>query len=317
MAAAAVAAAAVVDVVRPDEQAGPPEAEAQMATIEGQEAVVSALAALGARGVLELSDDACRRTLLSLPSLIQLQTGASCRPEGTESPDRRRVARCGRDGVEVVSTVGGAPQRLLPGCAPAWRPDGTLTAAFEDEIVRFRDCAQAESCPVTLIGREQLQRAARRHPKVPDRIGRLRALVDEIAWLSPRQAAVAISIRLRGRYESLGALSTIAFFDNGELRPTEGYFRITGGRLEVSPRRRYVTQTPDVVLRADGSPVVLPQPLRDARDFAWSPDERWLVVAGRYALTVVDAESLERDDTTGSGPRSVTLPQAAAQVDWR
>ena len=94
-------------------------------------------------------------------------------------------------------------------------------------------------------------------------------------------------------------------------------FQVTGGRLDVSPRGSYVTQTPDVLLRADGSQISLPQSLRDARDFAWSPDERWLVVAGRYALTVLDVASLERYDANGSGPRSVTLPQAAARVAWR
>jgi hypothetical protein len=167
------------------------------------------------------------------------------------------------------------------------------------------------------IPRAELERAARRHPKVPDRIGPLRTLVDDIAWLSPRDAVAAISIRLGGRFESLGPLSTIAFFRDGELRPTQGYFRITGGRLDVSPRGSYVTQAPDVILRPDGSQVSLPPYLRDARDFGWSADERWLAVAGAYAITVVDVATLERYDATGDGLRSVTLPQAAARLAWR
>ena len=167
------------------------------------------------------------------------------------------------------------------------------------------------------IPRAELERAARRHPKVPDRIRPLRTLVDDIAWLSPREAVVAISIRLGARFESLGPLSTIAFFRDGKLRPTQGYFRITGRRLDVSPRGSYVTQAPDVILRQDGSQVSLPPYLRDARDFGWSADERWLAVAGPYAITVVDVASLERYDTTGGGLRSVTLPQAAARLAWR
>ena len=167
------------------------------------------------------------------------------------------------------------------------------------------------------IPRAELGRAARRHPKVPDRIRPLRALVDDIAWLTPREAAVAISIRLGGRFEGLGPLSTIAFFRDGRLRSTEGYFRITGRRLDASPRGSYVTQAPDVILRADGSQVSLPLYLRDARDFGWSADERWLAVAGAHAITVVDVASLERYDRTGSGLRSVTLPQAAARLAWR
>ena len=167
------------------------------------------------------------------------------------------------------------------------------------------------------IPRAELERAARRHPKVPDRIRPLRTLVDDIAWLSPRDAVVAISIRLGGRFEGLGPLSTIAFFRDGELRPTKGYFRITGRPLDVSPRGSYVTQAPDVILRPDGSQVSLPPFLRDARGFAWSADERWLAVAGAYAITVVDVASLERYAATGDGLRSVTLPQAAARLAWR
>jgi hypothetical protein len=174
-----------------------------------------------------------------------------------------------------------------------------------------------ESTGGRLPPRTELERAARRHPKVPDRIRPLRTLVDDIAWLSPRDAVVAISIRLGGRFERLGPLSTIAFFRDGELRPTQGYFRITGGRLGVSPRGSYVTQAPDVILRPDGSQVSLPPYLRDASDFGWSADERWLAVAGAYAITVVDVASLERYDATGDGLRSVTLPQAAARLAWR
>ena len=97
------------------------------------------------------------------------------------------------------------------------------------------------------------------------------------------------------------------------------YFRLTGGRLAVSPRGSYVTQTPDVILRPDGSQLSLPQHLRGVRDFAWSPDERLLALATPFAVTVVDVVSLERYDRTGGGLRSVTLPlsQSAARLAWR
>jgi len=255
VAAAAVAAVGVVDALRPDEE--PPAAEAAMETIEGQDLIVASLAALGVRGVLELTGDGCSRTLLTLPSLALERRDASCRSDVAKSP------------------------------------------------------------PANAIPRAQLERAARRHPKVPDRIGPLRTLVDEIAWQTPRDAAVAISIRLGSRFERLGPLSTIAFFRDGELRSTPGYFRITGGHLDASPQGSYVTQTPDVILRLDGSQVSLPPYLRDARDFSWSVDERWLAVAGAYAITVVDVASLEDYDAAGSDLRSVTLPQVAARVAWR
>ena len=55
VAAAAVAAAAVVDVVRRDERRRSAAAETAAEAIEGQDAVVAALADLGVRGVLALS----------------------------------------------------------------------------------------------------------------------------------------------------------------------------------------------------------------------------------------------------------------------
>lgn len=164
----------------------------------------------------------------------------------------------------------------------------------------------------------EVERAARLHPTVPDRIERVRVLVDGVARLSETRVAAALSIRLGGeRGERLGPLSSIAFFEDGRLVPSAPYYRVTGGRLAASPRGGYVTQTPDVILRRDGSHVSLPRHLGDARDFAWSPDERFLAVAGRYATTVIDVASLERYDRTGGGLRSVTIPQPAARLSWR
>lgn len=164
---------------------------------------------------------------------------------------------------------------------------------------------------------DELERAARLHPRVPDRIERVRALVDGVARLSDTRVAAAISIRLGGRFEGLGPLSTVAFFEQGRLVPSEPYFRVTGGRLAASPRGTYVTQTPDVILRPDGTQVSLPQHLRDTRDFAWSPDERFVALAGRFAVTIVDVRSLERYDLSGGGLRTVTIPRATARLAWR
>lgn len=271
---------------------------------------------MGARGQLVLHDGACRETALSLPALARGRSDPGCVPLGAVSPDGRLVARCREDGIEIFAAGTGELRRLTPGCAPAWRPDGELTAAFRDEVVRFVPCAAQEPCAEALIARAELERAARRHPTVPDRIARMRALVDGIAWLSPRRVAVALSIRLGGRFERLGPLSTIAFFEDGKLASGVPYYRVTGGRLAASPRGSYVTQTPDVILRPDGSQVSVPPHLRGARDFAWSPDERFLALADRYTV-VVDVASLERYDQTGGGLRSVTIPQPAARLAWR
>ena len=231
------------------------------------------------------------------------------------SPDGATTARC--LGEEVELFAGGGFVRALPGCAPAWRPDGTLTVALEGAIVRFRRCADGrDTCTQTLISHAELVRAARRHPTSPA-LAPLRVLVDGTAWLSNSRAAVLLSIRLAGRFAGMGPMAGIAFFEDGQLAQAQPYFRVTGGRLAASPRGGYVTQTPDVILRPDGSQVSLPQHLRDVRDFAWSPDERLLALATRFAVEVVDVASLERYDRTGGGLRSVTLPQAAVRLAWR
>jgi hypothetical protein len=208
--------------------------------------------------------------------------------------------------------------RTLPGCAPAWRPDGVLTVAHDDSVVTFLDaCPPGGTCSRTLIGRAELERAARRHPTVPVQSGGMRVLVDGIAWLSPSRAAVQLSIRMGGRLDGIGALSAVAFFENGGLVETQPYFRITGGRIAASSRGTYVTRTPDVVLRRDGTQVNLPPHLRDALAFAWSADERLLALATRFAVYVVTVASLERYDDTGAGLRSVTLPLSVTELAWR
>ena len=185
-------------------------------------------------------------------------------------------------------------------------------------MVGFEPCSDAPSCPETLIQQDELYRAAARHPTVPERPTRLRVLVDGIAWLSRSRAAVLLSIRMGGRLAGKGALSEIAFFEDGRLaRGARTYTRTTGGRLAASRRGTYVTQTPDVILRPDGSQVSLPAHLRDGLAFAWSRDDRFVALATPFAVHVLDVASLERFDETGSGLRSVTLPVRATDLAWR
>lgn len=312
---AVVVVAATVDAVRrQDEAPGDPSATS---TLAGRNVLAVELERLGARGELVLYGDGCSAQVLELPSLNGVDDGRTCSPRGVVSPDGSLVAVCPGDETRTFSATDGGLVRALPGCAPAWRPDGTLTVAYERSVVRFFPaCHAPNACMRTLIPRGELVRAARRHPTGPA-LAPLRVLVDGVAWLSNARAAVLMSIRLTGRFAGMGPLSAIAFFENGRLTKTQPYFRVTGGRLGVSPRGSYVTQTPDVILRPDGSQVSLPEYLRDTRDFAWSSDERLLALAGQYAVTIVDVASLERYDRTGGGLRSVTLPQPAVRLSWR
>ena len=274
-----------------------------------REALAEQAAQLGIRGELLLYGDGCRVRRLQLPTLEWTGDDASgCSPQGVVSPDGSAVARCVGSMTEVLKAGGGPVAYTVRGCTPAWRPDGTLTIAQAGAVVRHGGRV--------LIPRAQLERAARRHPTSPA-LAPLRVLVDGIAWLSNTRAAVLMSIRLTGRFAGMGPMSAIAFFENGRLEETQPYFRVTGGRLGASPRGTYVTQTPDVILRRDGSQVSLPQHLREGRAFAWSDDERFLAIATPLAVTIVDVTSLARYDRIGSGLRSVTLPLRVTELAWR
>ncbi len=200
--------------------------------------------------------------MLALPSLELDPQERVCWPRGTRSPSGGVVAVCRGETTEVYSTVGGF-ENSHRGCTPAWQPGGALTLARHGEVVTPDG--------TVLIPSSELERAARRHPTVPDLPVRVRALVDGIAWISNTAAAVLLSIRIGGRLDRLGPLSAIAFFENGHATSERPYLRDTGGQLDVSPRGTYVTMTPDVILRRDGSQVSLPPHLREAHDFAWSP----------------------------------------------
>jgi hypothetical protein len=275
--------------------------------------VAEALAGLGARGELLLHDGACSEAVLALPGLERRESGLACPPTGARSPDGSLVARCVDERIEVLSAETGELRWFDRGCIPAWRPDGSLTAAYAGQVVRLRPCA---AFPCIMVPLPELERAARMHPRV-EGVREVRALVDGTAWLSNERVALNLSVRPIGPYDGLGPLNAIAFFTRGRLDATQLYLRSTGGRLAASPRGSYVTLTPDVILRPDGSQVSLPRHLREARSFAWSPDERHLALATRFSVVVVTVASLERYDATGGGLRSVTIPQVAADLTWR
>ena len=305
-----------MDAVRGGPESEQPAATTTAAELPEREARAEQAAQLGIRGELLLYGDGCSLEVLELPSLQRRDHESTSSPRGAVSPDGRLVAVCPGDDTRIFSTSDGSSHSVVPGCAPAWRPDGTLTVAHEREVVRFRPCPGPDPCPETLIPHSELERAARRHPNAPSVPLRLRVLVDGIAWLSNARAAVLLSIRLVGRPDRFG-LSAVAFFEDGRGTPARPYVRQTGGLLGASPRGTYVTMTPDVILRGDGSQVSLPPHVRVAHDFAWSEDERFVAVATRFAVTVFDVGSLERFDAIGSGLRSVTLPVSATRIEWR
>jgi hypothetical protein len=309
-AAAAVVVVAAIDAVRRDNPPAPPAATTDL---ENRDELAAALTELGARGELTLHDGVCGETSLTLPGLERRDSGIGCAPLGARSPVSDLVARCIDGRIEVSSETTRELEWIDRGCMPAWRPDGALTAVYGGQVIRLRPCG---SFPCIAIPLAELERAARLHPAIPDAAERVRPVVDGVAWITDARAAVAISPRLPGA--DFGPIGTVAFFEDGRLLPTtQLHFRNTGEPLAASPHGTYVTQNAGLILRRDGSLLTVPPHFLDARALAWSPDERFLALATRFAVAIVSVASLERYDRVGGGLREVTIPQTAADLAWR
>ncbi len=165
----------------------------------------------------------------------------------------------------------------------------------------------------SLISRDAIERAARRHLNAPDPPAELEVDVADVAWLSRTRAVLRLEVETGGRG---GRQPLVAFFESGRLVQTASFLHRVGP-LRMSPGGGYVALPPGIVLRRDGSQATLPPQLVHAHAVAWSPDGRWLALAQRAVVVLVDVESLERYDRTGGGFRSVTLQLFARDLAWR
>jgi hypothetical protein len=135
------------------------------------------------------------------------------------------------------------------------------------------------------------------------------SIVQAIGLGGSRVAAIVRNRRL-GR-------DLVAVFDRGRLvsDPALAARRLVS--LEASPRRLHLAvqsaTTGGVwLLDRDGRLATLDRMrlwLVPATALAWSPDERWIAVAGRRSVYLVE---LRRDIS-----RAVRLPLAAVALDWR
>ena len=135
------------------------------------------------------------------------------------------------------------------------------------------------------------------------------SIVQAVGLGGSRVAAIVRNRRL-GR-------DLVAVFERGRLvsDPALAARRLVG--LEASPRRlhlavRSATTGGVWLLDRDGRLATLDRMrlwLVPATALAWSPDERWIAVAGRRSVYLVE---LRRDVS-----RAVRLPLAAVAVDWR
>jgi hypothetical protein len=318
--------------------------------LERRAVVAARLREAGVRGALILVDESCRYWALELPelewrwdetgssSICSLSSSVTTRdafggPGKLWEPEGRLIGACRRNLVDVYANERDAFYRMR-GCTPAWRPDGRVTYVRGDEVFEIESGCSSGTRRVTvghqrrcgriILARRDVERAVRaaEPPFCPRALTRvcggpvLRSLeIQDVAWLSSTRLAVHARFTWAGSTER----DLVAVFERRRLvsRPT------TGRRfddLRVSPNRNYVVVRggrPRVLLFLDGDGnLVAENPLAGGHHVAWSPDERWTVIATGASTYLLPTEEVP---LAGKGARvdAIRLGVFAADVSWQ
>jgi hypothetical protein len=271
--------------------------------LSDRDALVRQLQAGNVGGVLYFVDPACRLHALRLPSLAAapaprdggcraLVSPASAPPGWSLWPRKTPLAaRCDEHRRVIVSATAGPSLPMIGGCAPAWRPDGSMTYIRRGAIVQF---------PRT--GRAQVLRSASQLAGALERLPALRGMsgwhANRVAWLSPARFALVASH---------GSRTVLAVFFGRRIVALRPHVPSRVIELRGSPRGNYVVLgTASGVRVYDARRRDLPRVRRFGLlvSVAWSSDEGWLAVAQQQQVLLV-------------GPhRSVVLPLRALDLAW-
>lgn len=332
----AVGVVAAIDAVvsgDPSRRAGSRPTETRKTGVSG-DPLVAVLREEGIRGVLYYSDprDECRVHAVELPDMVNVPPPKlrACRFELPRSPEPRWEpagatwnsrgllgARCVQERVEVWR-ASGALVEAVEGCAPAWKPNGTLTAIRNGEVWCVRK-ASNDACERKLLTAAELEQAARRHPIVPPDPRYLESVdAVRIAWLSDTRAAVVLRFELRRRLGRLGPQVALAFYDYDRERVLAARPSALPTELRLSPSRRFLAAREGSsyvsISTADGRVLTgASPPTSNARAVSWSPDERWTAIATRWSVFLVRTADL----LAVREPRTIRLPIAARDLAWR
>ena len=315
----ALGAVAVADEVRKRDRGGGARAGPAVAS---PVSLVRRLERAGVSGELVYTDASCRLHRLQLPSLEELVRDIRVGCLFSLAPARGRVAagdhvwdpagtsfaRCRRGRIEIGDAEFVQVAHRLPGCPPAWRPDGVLTAVTERGIERIRRCAGPTGiCARVLVAGPVLARAAAGHPEAP-RVRRWRrdVRVQSFAWVSTTRVAVLLDVRIGGRRGQAHRRQVLALLERARLLRTLALRPVFSGLL-ASPRGSFVWARPNLLVRRDGRRL----PLRGVQALAWSPDERWTALATARHVVVVQTRRLADPDA-----RRLWLPVEARDLGW-
>ena len=310
-------------------------------TIENRAEVQRRLRAAGVTGTLFMTDEDCRLRALSLPDLDWVlessAQGEQC--EFTVAPDSRRVIRfggeiswspdgrtsasCEPSAVAVHGRTGQEVGRLRGYCAPAWKADGTFTAARGGTLVGVRaSCEQAarECEEEVILSPADLEPALRAGST--DLNVLYAPSIRKAIWLSDTRVALIIRTQVRDRLDT--TYDVLALFEGRDLvgEPLVSTYLDDRGFDEfvASPSRRYLAVHGDSFrglsfVDSDGR-VLARNPIASGHHVAWSPDDRWAAIAtggGTYLFRAAEIEFFNSD----SRPRTIRIPVHAADVEWR
>jgi hypothetical protein len=256
---------------------------------------------LGARGVLYLTDANCRRFLLRLPGLVWTT------PQGLPGPDCTsgvQPVEDGRFGVvaehvsaDVIEARVEDWHLRFEGSGPAFTPEGTLTFIRGGRLYEWTVRCPPGSQTASFRGLRTLKRCPRLIAGAPQHL-------RELVWLDGRDFAAVAGEEF---------YSSLLVVRGGRARMLFRAIGVHMGSLKASPGGRYVAAWVAGGLAVfdtrTGRPILLPAGAdHGTRAIAWSPDDRYTVVASVYALHLYRASHAEN---------LVTLPLAAVGVEWR
>jgi hypothetical protein len=271
--------------------------------LSDRDALAGRLRAGNAGGVLYFVDPACRLRALRLPSLAAAPAplGGGCHalvspasaPPGWSLWPRNTplAARCDEQRRVIVSATAGPSLPMIGGCAPAWRPDGSMTYIRRGAIVQFPRTGRAQ------VLRSQLQLAAALE-SLPALRGVSEWRTSRVAWLGPARFAIVASN---------GSRTVLGVFSGRRIVAVNTRVPPRVIELRGSPRGNYVVLGTTSGVRVYDA---RRRDLRRVRSFgmlaavAWSSDERWLAVAHQQNVLL-------------EGPGgSVALPLRALDLAW-
>ena len=267
--------AAVVDALRPKhpERAARPTSSRTSAPALGTQ-----LREAGVSGVLVVADERCRLHAVRLPDLSPTEA-----PEAASRP----VRTPGSDPAAACTI----PATTADSHPPTWIERGQVM-----QLVPGRREAHGRR---VLLSRSDLARAAS-HPFTPWEEAPF--VARELAWISGDRLAVLVG----GSYPDFVAV----------FRGRTFLYRMFTGfeprSLRASPLGRYVVVDDDgpQVVRVGKAPrnVPFPEGLTTVRAVAWSPGERWLALATRASIWLMDLED--------PGTPLVRLPIEVRGIGW-